>query len=1355
MSKIADVVKLRTGYANFVELKSSFEESKTNAERMSMYRPTKAHRAAFERLCRGLYQPTDKKFYLLSGSYGTGKSHLCLMFANFLSRSSGDPQVKGFYDNYAKLDAQKAKELRNVRKDGQYLVAICDYHSGRRFEDVVMKAIFEACKSQGLDAGVETEFAEAERQLAKWEAMGGGGVRNFYEDFCATLAKVAPGVPAAQLREGLKDYDSEALEQFHLAYREAMGGRDFQAESGNLIPIVKQLIKGKPFKERFKGIAVLFDEFGYTLERHAYSKDVLHGFMETLCHAEPNVIFVGCIHKGFKDYADRTNQADASVMDARKTEVPLLNEGIEEIIGAIVEVEKSSDAWTVEVAPKIGVLDRFLPVCETMKLFPWIEDTQRIRERVLEDIYGVHPMALSCLLALSSNLGSNARSTFTFFSGDVGGEPGSYPEYINSTELTLEGSKLSLYTVDRLFQFFEKELSPRNPEIRETQRPLVNGYYASLDALRKALEGDMLKEQSADLIATLRTILVYQLCGIPSLAENLCFGRYCMTKAERRKVEGHLKFLSQCGAVYLRPQSQTYELAVGTGEDPIDLINRYLKDATRHPTDMVASFIGEAGDSKELEFLEAKQHNLHYGEDKRLKRCFFRAKDLSEDLWERLHQEFEEARKKERTSYEGVVVYALCEDESEVELAKSAVDAIPYSHLIVAVPHAPQPFSDALLRVKACRHFLPPNEAEKISAQTESRLRDIFEDPNDGYLPTLRGILEAIVSGEHARFYAKDGRVLVDQPKQSHKPADMLCDELFSRRCKIKHPDLNLMHDDKWRTGRNTALRQATEVLLQAERVLIDNGNPDNHGEKRYLQKVLLQGANALKRTSSEGRVTYFDCECAPDQLSDDIPVLKELCRRMAALKSGATLPVGTFLTEAKQYPYGAGGSSLILALAHVVRAFGERLRVFRDSTLTVEHPLTTYEALVDVVADPASRIVFEVRDISQAMRKLVDGIALATGAPPLKHKESRSVGAAFEAVASWWRELPPAAKIADLFPKNDQKRLAGLKSLMGELGRIDRFDLLLNRLPVLYLGESLGSDISEADAIRVCEAFTSDVKRLGNGYAAVQNLVAAGITSLFGTNGDMIRCEAVVLEWFQNQLNPAQRDPMRYIDDPDAEALVKFLADGNRSFEVKMMDALPTAFGFGQIRSWDRLHTADYLAKWKQAKATVERQAVHVPAPMIGAVTGAEERAVNHYRLGDDATIEIALAAPATTLIYTTNSDDPRNAEKRETNTGGLSLKNPCGDRPGLTITARAMDDDGNVSDPISIRLVNKAKEYQISVRKDDLYVQEASFKYPETLDDLVTVMKSLLNSAKSNQLISESQAAAVCAALDKLKEE
>ena len=123
-------------------------------------------------------------------------------------------------------------------------------------------------------------------------------------------------------------------------------------------------------------------------------------------------------------------------------------------------------------------------------------------------------MALSCLLKLSSEIGSDARSTFTFFSGDVGGEKGSYADFIQTADLTVAGGKLNLYTVDRLFTFFQKELSQRNSELRDRQRQFVNGFYASLDALRKAVEAEnpLFGLQEDERINILRAILIYQLC---------------------------------------------------------------------------------------------------------------------------------------------------------------------------------------------------------------------------------------------------------------------------------------------------------------------------------------------------------------------------------------------------------------------------------------------------------------------------------------------------------------------------------------------------------------------------------------------------------------------------------------------------------------------------------------------------------------------------------------------------------------------------------------------------------------------------------------------------------------------------
>ena len=384
MSKISEIVKVRGGYANYVQLRSALREDTENTERMAMYRPTKGHRAALERICCGLFTPNDKKFYLLSGSYGTGKSHLCLMLANLLCKSSEDPSLKGFYENYAKLDAERAKNLKNIRQGGQYLVAVCDYGTGQKFEDVVLKAIVEACGERDIATERQTEFDEAERRLAEWE-VATGRVRDLYGDFCKALAKISPGTPVAALRAGLKNYDRRMMDRFQAAYAEAQGDA-FQPKSGNLVAIVKKLVASKEFTSKFKGLAIFFDEFGTAvLQQSRFDPAVMQAFMEDVCQQLPNVVFVGCIHKRFQDYAERTNQATASVMSARLNQVDLLNEGIEEIIGAIVETEKGAPAWQAEVQPKAGIFDQLTPQCLSLKLFPWITDSGRIRERVLEE----------------------------------------------------------------------------------------------------------------------------------------------------------------------------------------------------------------------------------------------------------------------------------------------------------------------------------------------------------------------------------------------------------------------------------------------------------------------------------------------------------------------------------------------------------------------------------------------------------------------------------------------------------------------------------------------------------------------------------------------------------------------------------------------------------------------------------------------------------------------------------------------------------------------------------------------------------------------------------------------------------
>ncbi len=116
MTRISELVTIHSGYAQYVNLAQTFSDPTENRGRMEQYMPVKSHREAFTRIARALY-PIDERVYLLTGSYGTGKSHLCLMLANYLALKSDDPEMQAFFSNWAKRDPEGAERLRSLRSE--------------------------------------------------------------------------------------------------------------------------------------------------------------------------------------------------------------------------------------------------------------------------------------------------------------------------------------------------------------------------------------------------------------------------------------------------------------------------------------------------------------------------------------------------------------------------------------------------------------------------------------------------------------------------------------------------------------------------------------------------------------------------------------------------------------------------------------------------------------------------------------------------------------------------------------------------------------------------------------------------------------------------------------------------------------------------------------------------------------------------------------------------------------------------------------------------------------------------------------------------------------------------------------
>jgi len=463
----------------------------------------------------------------------------------------------------------------------------------------------------------------------------------------------------------------------------------------------------------------------------------------------------------------------------------------------------------------------------------------------------------------------------------------------------------------------------------------------------------------------------------------------------------------------------------------------------------------------------------------------------------------------------------------------------------------------------------------------------------------------------------------------------------------------------------------------------------------------------------------------------------------MSNLPANGTLSVGAFMDEVKAPPYGAGGTPIALALAHSLRAFGERVRVYKDSTRTVETQIGCFDDLIEVVADSSTKVVVQVRDISPGQAVLVDAIAKATHATALKHGEKRTVASAHEAVSAWWGRIPTVARVSGLYEKTKQKRVKRLVEAFSALGHADRFEFILERLPAAYSGEPVTEALAEEDARKIADEFEADVKLIETGLQRARTAVAESVSPLFGSKGDLVACESGANAWFTS-LNPGQRNPLKEEYDEETRQVLSVFVDSKSHFEAKLMTALPTALGFGAVADWAAVHIDEFVAKLKQVKQAIDSAKPDLPKVDIG-------EAVRRVRPNDAVTLTLPKGVSG--LVYTTNGDDPRKSEHVTKVAEKANLAEELKDRPNIVIKFRAVDDEGNMGEMQTIQIVNKDKEFEVVVEKNDMFGgEEARFKFPEDDYSLVLVLRSLLDHAQKRKLIEAKLVEKVKAALNEL---
>jgi hypothetical protein len=1346
---IADLIEVNSGYTNAVSLKSELFDDTRNSGRMSRYRPIASHRQAFQKLSKALLVK-DKRAYLLTGAYGTGKSHLMLMFANYMETPAGEKPMPEFFGHYAEVDSQAAEDLKNKRSQGRHLVALCEWGGKEDFDEIVLRAVDTALRRVGFGDDLDTIYLQAIGKITEWESAAAQGNPRFRDDFECELTATSGAVTVAQFKKRLAGFDAQALEEFKRIHQ-TVTTAPFTYDKSNVLDILTSTLQSEKFQARYAGIVVLFDEFGDTLEHGRLSPKAFQRFAE-LCEQSPpgcaRLVFVATAHKNLIEYAKSYNSTEFRTASDRVEQVALTPDGVEDIIAAIVVPQKQSELWETQVAPREQTFDSFLPELNRLKeshyVFGWLK-TPKLRTNIIENIYPMHPMATYCLLQLSRDVASNNRSVFSFFSADkeTGGMPGSYTEYITSTPI-VSGDLLNLYTADRLFQYFAETLKSDNRELRETLRTHIKNYENSLRTLNQVTTSDWgtgLQNDDPLIVRLMKLMLVYEIVGIPNRADNLKFGLY-LTPAEHQELTHRVKSLVEKGVLYQNKDTMVYEFKNAGGADLDGWVESYIKDTQNHPTNLVAE-LNTLVPLKDA-YLEAKNYNLPYSEDKRLERRIVRPADLEEETktatgnrtyFERLEEEIT-AELAKKGEYEGIALYVACEKAEDITKAKSLCGRNQSERIVVAIPKQSIPLFDAIMELKALKALDKGDEKTNFTAQDKANLFARLQGgPHArGATDKLAELRDSMLDIKALTWHGKFAGVVMTDDKKPHDIANRVMEVLYGeKRNKVEHEDFNKLHA---KIDKKPAIREAVESLADyTEPLAIDASLPQSKGEIRYLQKVLLNHG-ALRQVKIEGSKLRCEVETNPDKFADKLPALADMVRQIMGL-NGTEINMAQWMRRYRAAPYGQGSFALVLSLAYLRRRFGDSIRFKIAPGEIGAMPLRTFEDINFLSEGQAPNATLSYRPLSPSEKALVNAVYQEFGSGGSADTADRSVSEASDALKHWWEGLPALARTQKLY--TGEITVQACVAVLERINAKDAHSFLFDELPTAFGFESI--ELINATMVATIQEGISAVRaRLDTALDQVQTHLILGVSDLFevqGSTHDDIRKS--IAEWY-NRLDSGQKDTVAPWQNGDSRPLLQYLGtitDLADTFLVKIPNSFP--YGNESVRNWVTDKTNDYLKQLKRGKALIEENRLKVEVPTLHP-KGDFERQGKTTAFHGKIQLDFSPTAPGTKIYVTEGNANPTDpaATRHE-----VREADPLVISENKMLKYAAQDSEGNWSAVEMVTLTNADKKFEPALGVPNMITEErtATFVFPKDAVSLKVTCQRLFELALAHHVVTPEQ--------------
>ncbi|WP_139892370.1 MULTISPECIES: hypothetical protein [unclassified Bacillus (in: firmicutes)] len=364
-------------------------------------------------------------FFLTIAPYGTGKSHLSVAMASFLSGNTKAQNV--ILNNLQSVDSNIAKQVAKHELKPNLVLML----NGMRDFNLNYE-ILNATQKTLNEQNIDTEFL---KELTKSYDIARVFVENTFDNFKTQYETAATALSNSGAKLNLKEYlienilsDSEVFEVINKVYKEINGTYirwDEGVSAGDVLEKIADKMCGE--REPFNKVIVFFDEFGRYIEFASSnptkaSDAALQQIYEAVQNADDKIVFLGFIQSDLKSYltrVDRTANINRYVGRYESSEKIHLSSNLETIFANLIE-RKNVNAFQELVTNKIKKNDDEWKLFHK-KLMKWLPDAgsssvwsnySHFKKVVLEGIYPLHPLTTWVLSNLSSWL--QQRSTLTF-----------------------------------------------------------------------------------------------------------------------------------------------------------------------------------------------------------------------------------------------------------------------------------------------------------------------------------------------------------------------------------------------------------------------------------------------------------------------------------------------------------------------------------------------------------------------------------------------------------------------------------------------------------------------------------------------------------------------------------------------------------------------------------------------------------------------------------------------------------------------------------------------------------------------------------------------------------------------------